>query len=520
MMKLSQTTTRKLLDIHGWSGILLGLLLYVVIVTGTAAVFAEELAAWSSPAASEPGGRFGHDQGIDHHIRRLAAVTAPALHDDILLFPGAAERLHLIFHTAAKKPDGSPGEHGIEYEVDSHTGKVLAQQAGWVDELSRQRESDALSRFLIDLHVRLHVPNPWGLLLTGLLGLSMMIAAVTGFLVHRHLLRELFTLRLFRDSLLRRRDLHVVAGSWNLPFAFLLAFTGSFFSFAGSIGIPALAMVAFQGDQDALIAAVVGAPPAVDERAVLASNLDLLFADARERTGADAAFATLTHYGRADSRLTIQTLPAKGHLTGLNALYAPASGAFIGLKPTLGLQPSLGGDLAALMTPLHFGNFAGIASRLVWLALGTAAAYVTFSGLMLWCRRREAERRWQIFERVVSWVAYGLPLALLATFHAFFLLPVSTFLRQDSLLVAFLLIFFASGMLFCLHQPAKLTRVHLLLAAILLLSLPMMRCLSGGPSWLVAISSGQPVVMAVDLGLLMMGLMVLWFGYCRRGQTR
>lgn len=51
MFKLPQHDTKTLLAVHGWSGILLGLLLYVVICTGVAAVFAEEISDWSSPLA-------------------------------------------------------------------------------------------------------------------------------------------------------------------------------------------------------------------------------------------------------------------------------------------------------------------------------------------------------------------------------------------------------------------------------------------------------------------------------------
>src|SRR3546814_2468228 len=89
-----------------------------------------------------------------------------------------------------------------------------------------------------DLHVRLHVPNPWGLLLTGILGLAMLVAAISGLLIHRHLFKDIFTLRTRANPVLVDRDRHSVAGTWSLPFAFILAFTGSFFSFFGTIGVP------------------------------------------------------------------------------------------------------------------------------------------------------------------------------------------------------------------------------------------------------------------------------------------
>src|SRR3546814_3008354 len=41
MIHLKKEETKAMVAVHGWSGILLGLLLYAVVLTGTAAVFAE-----------------------------------------------------------------------------------------------------------------------------------------------------------------------------------------------------------------------------------------------------------------------------------------------------------------------------------------------------------------------------------------------------------------------------------------------------------------------------------------------
>ena len=42
MIRLPQRETKLMVAVHGWLGVVLGLLLYAVIVTGTAAVFAQE----------------------------------------------------------------------------------------------------------------------------------------------------------------------------------------------------------------------------------------------------------------------------------------------------------------------------------------------------------------------------------------------------------------------------------------------------------------------------------------------
>ncbi len=86
----------------------------------------------------------------------------------------------------------------------------------------------------------------------------MLAAAVSGLLMHRHLLRDIFTLRPGAQRLVSRRDLHTVAGTWILPHAFVLAFTGAFFSFAISVGVPVLAKIAFNGNQPAMIEALIG----------------------------------------------------------------------------------------------------------------------------------------------------------------------------------------------------------------------------------------------------------------------
>ena len=66
----------------------------------------------------------------------------------------------------------------------------------------------------------------------------MMAAVVSGVLIHRHVIRDLFLAERPGGRLPGVRDRHALSSTWSIPFAFLLAFTGSFFSFAGTIGLP------------------------------------------------------------------------------------------------------------------------------------------------------------------------------------------------------------------------------------------------------------------------------------------
>ena len=342
------------------------------------------------------------------------------------------------------------------------------------------------------------MPDPWGLILTGILGIAMLAAAVSGLLMHRHLIKDIFTLRPGGQRLVSMRDLHTVAGTWMLPHAFVLAFTGAFFSFAISVGVPLLAKVAFNGDQPAMIETLIGTKQAEDPRPTPIASLDKIFADARERAGAPIAFVSIDHWDRADAHITIRHWQREGSLTLTTLTYAGATGAFLMEKPTLGTRPSIGGSAFALMGPLHFGNFAGWWSKAVWFALGAASAYVTFSGLALWVRRREERPGWRALGRLSAWVGAGLPFAMAASAFAFFL----TFQAGTTLFwtpVAFLI---AAALALLPTVIARSERVAPLLFAgtgVVLLALPVLRIATGGPSWSVALAAGQSAIPALDI---------------------
>lgn len=514
MIKLPKQQTQALLTVHGWSGVLLGLLLYAVICTGVAAVFAREIGDWASPLAQPPSARL--PEGFDGAFRGLAKQVEPRFHDDILLFPAAGGRWNLLFHTDEKDAAGKPVERGTEFELDPATLRPLARRDGLLDEIADARTSNAVADFLVDLHVRLHLPNPWGLLLTGTLGLMMMVAAVSGLFLHRHLFKEIFTLRR-RGGLLTARDVHVVAGTWNLPFAFLLAFTGSFFSFATTVGVPAMAMVAYNGDIEAATAALTAKKLPEDATPATPADLDTLLADAQQRGGGGLAFVQIEHWGRADGRASVQLAAPEGGLIGDIYLYGLKDGGFIREQPFLGHVPSLGNDLVLLMSPLHFGNFAGVWSKSVWFALGFAGAYVTLTGMLLWTRRRGEQRAWRRMNSAVHAVGYGLPLALALAPYAYFLLRGSSWHPLDTQGLLFLAVTVALIVYAAVTDDLARYRRRLLAATgAALAGLPLARLASGGIGWSAAWQQGLASLLAVELALFVAGALCLRFAL-RRG---
>jgi len=505
-MSFSKDQTKRLISIHGWSGILLGLMLYVVLLTGAIVVFAHEIGAWSVSGVES---HQPFSKPIDKTVRKLANSVKPEYLEYITIFSNAGGNIIVFPHSLAMK-DGMLEELGILFELDPNTHEILHQREGYAEDVFADPYG-ALDDFLVEMHVTLTAPKPIGLYLTGILGLMMMLAAMSGIIIHRHMIRDLFMAsrknRRKQSESLEARDKHSLAGAWGLPFAFILAFTGSFFSFAIALGLPTLGMVAFKGDQVALIETLVGVPQQEDKTPVKFADLDSMISHSSSLAGTLPANVSIMHYGRVYAGVLISHPPAEGNLNDKHYKFNGATGEFLGLKPTLGTQPSIGSDVFNLIGPLHFGTFAGLLSKVIWFSLGIAMCYLTITGMQLWLRRRAHIPLWQKFSHTVYIVGYGLPIAIAGSAIGFFLsLPSQTTLYWTPASFAGFSVFaIVVGIL--IRDTQKLTSSFLVILSVLLLILPVVRLSVGGVSWADSLATNNIGVIAFDL------IMFIFAGY-------
>ena len=502
MITLSQRRTKRLVAIHGWSGAILGLLLYVVLLTGAVAVFAFEIGSWS---ASGKKSHAPFAQPFDGTLRALAAQVPADYREDIGVFYNSAGHIVAFLHSHETNAEGDIDEKGVLFELHPQTHDVLAQREGFSSEVFGADPWGALDEFLVDLHVNLHLPDPWGLYATGVLGLLMLASAISGILIHRHLITDLFLSPRLSSRLLTARDRHNLAGSWALPFALVLAFTGAFLSFAIALGLPTMGKVAFGGDQMAFFERLIGAREAEDPTPRPLADLDAMLAASTEAAGTPPRGFSVHHWGRADATVTVFHPPAEGDLTAEQQVFEGATGAYLGPKPALGTRPSVGSAAFDLIPPLHFGTFAGMLSRVVWFALGLAACYVTLTGLQLWLRRRAADPPWRRLARAVPIVGYGLPIAIAGSGIGFFLsLPTERTLFWTP--VGFLTAAAAAISIgLALQDDRARARAYRLTLGVSLAALPLLRMATGGDGWGALAAGGNLAVVAFDLCLVLAG---------------
>ncbi len=488
--------------IHGWSGTVLGLLLYVVLLTGAVAVFALQIGSWS---ASGVKSQQPFAQPLDGTLRALAAQVPAEYRDDIGVFSNSAGHIVAFLHAHTKDADGEIGDKGVLFELHPETHEILAQREGFAADVLGADPWGALDDFLVDLHINLHLPDPWGLYATGVLGLLMLASAISGILIHRHLIKDLFVAPRFSSLLLNARDRHNLAGSWGLPFAIVLAFTGAFLSFALSLGLPTVSTVAFGGDHAAMIERLVGAPEAADPTPAPLADIDVMLAASAKAAGSAPTGFSVHHWGRADATVTVFHEPPEGDLTVAQQVFDGVSGVHLGSKPPLGTEPSVGSAVFQLMIPLHFGTFAGMLSRTVWFALGLAMCYVTLTGLQLWLQRRSDEPLWRHLARAVPIFGYGLPIAIAGSGIGFFLsLPADStlFWTPVGFLIAAALAI-AAGL--AVRQDRTLSQLYRLMLGVSLIALPLLRMAMGGAGWEALAASDNTAIAIFDLVLLLAG---------------
>lgn len=503
MSFLSQAKTKRLITVHGWSGTVLGLLLYVCLFTGAIVVFEDEIDTWSH-GILEHHEDVGHR--VDHHFRAAARTVDPAFYEEVRIFRVSEGHLGFLLHTHRKDPETDRVyDWGVRITVDPEDGTVIDRQEGKLEDFA-SAPGDALRDFWVDLHVALYLPSPYGDVLVGVLGLMMMAAAISGLLIHKNLIRDAFVSARDRARLVGARDLHVLAGTWGLPFAFILAFTGAFFGFAGPVGLPMMAKTAFDGDQLAMIETLVGHNETTDAETAPLASLDYIIADAKQRQDSSISSILINDYNSSAARVYVVLHPSGDALTFTRLAYDGVTRAFLGVKPVLGQVPSAGSSLLGLIRPLHFGDFAGVASKTVWLGMGMAMAFVTASGLLLWTKRRESEPLWRGFQRAVKVIIWGVPFAMLVSATVFFLaLPAGDPHFWTPL--GFLL---AAGFAGTLAVRGAAVDGQLRLAtAVLCIALPLLRQFAGGTSWSEALIGGGGEILVIDTLLIAAGLFLL-----------
>lgn len=392
---------------HTWFGLVLGFVLMVCFFFGALSVFDREIDRWAIPEtrfAPQPMPSF--DQMLLPILQRVEpdeadyAANMPTLHDasqgpmtprlalpadeywaytthrDPVLRMGVGFGVPL-----AKDPDGHNHIHG-EVTIDPRSGAIVPDDALKIG-----------SRWFYPLHYSLNWTwKNLGYWIVGLAGLTMLVALVTGVIIHRKIFREFFT---FRPAMHTRRstlDLHNLTGVAALPFHFFFAFTGLVI-FASWLYFPvgSTLLEPLHRQHEVQEAAATGLPHKAAGIAAPLASVDAMVVEAKRRWAArdmagEVGFLQVHHVGDANSFVSIYRAGSdRVALVGEGIHFKASTGEVLYEDP----PRSVVSEINEFLTGLHLQHFEHWLLRWLYVLGGLLGSVCIATGFIFFVERRK-----------------------------------------------------------------------------------------------------------------------------------
>jgi uncharacterized iron-regulated membrane protein len=383
------STVKRALSAHAAIGLLAGALLYLVSLSGTVAVFFEELQRIEQPKAPE-----------------MAAIA-----------PVAVQRaVEAVMAREAGKPPTTHLYVHLPVEALPRTTITTDTQAVHVDAAGRLAGPEAIawSDFVVALHYTLNLPALVGITIVGALGVMMLTLSLSGVIAHPRIFRDAFRLRARDKGGLGLADWHNRLSVWTLPFTIAIAVTGAVIGMA-SITAYAIGTTSYGGNLEDVYAPIFGAEGKADKSRAPAPNVAAALDQMRAAyPGLHVTYLTLHDPGTAGQHIQILGEHDRRLIFGEYYNF-DAQGRFHGAAGLA--EGTLGQQAAASNYRLHFGNFGGVPVKLAYFVLGLILTIICATGTYIWLGKRERRGIEQPRLRA-AWdaVVWGSPLMLVATF--------------------------------------------------------------------------------------------------------
>lgn len=354
---------KRLWQLHSWLGLIAGLGLLVIGLTGSILVFHDELEVLINPeiVRVEPSaaGRLPADALLADANRQLPGHEVAGW-----LFRDAdearlADLLYIRRHGSAE---------WLVATLDPYTGKILA---------GPRSGTTTFTGWILELHYAFFAGHA-GMFIVGLFGVLLLLLGVTGAWLYREFWKHVFTLRWDRGARLLFSDLHKFIGIASVAFNLLLGFTGAYWNLTHVVGEW---IQGHDGDKPAPAARLYAAPLA----------LDSLIADTAARIpGFRAGYLSLPWEEKAPITFFGEV---PGHFLqgpyGSTVAYDAQTHAFTAAADIR--QAGLWARFVDTFTPLHYGTFGGLPVKILWTLGGLAPGALAITGFVLWrLRKRRA----------------------------------------------------------------------------------------------------------------------------------
>ncbi|MDO5101663.1 MAG: PepSY-associated TM helix domain-containing protein [Lautropia sp.] len=521
-------------DLHIWTGLLVGWLLYAIFLTGSVSYFKDEISQWAQPETAIVPAREAPDttrptppsnteaaqtQGTagdagsrwQPHWDDMPAIaqrTVDALQTRLAPTAGSwAITLPATRHpnvTVSWRPPVKPGERPQRRQQRA----TLDPQRAEPIKVRDSSGGDFFYRFHYNLH---YLPVLWARWVVGFCAMFMLVAIISGIITHKKIFADFFTFRWGKGQR-SWLDAHNGLAVLGLPFHLMITYTGLVTMML--MYMPWGAETAFPTppQQTALRAELSSfrppAPPSA-EQAPLTPVADLV-RQAQARWGeAHVERITIDNPGRANATITLRR--GDGERVSESPRYLVfdgVSGQLLAEKDTVGQAAETRGVLLAL----HTGRFADDWIRWFYLILGLGGTAMIGTGLVLWTVKRRAKLPdpaqpylgFRLVERLNIATIAGLPVAMAAFLWGTRLLPIDMAGRAGREVDLFFFIWALMAIHACLRPPKRAWVEQWALAALLLALMPVLNALTSDHGLPASLLAGNWVFAGFDLAMLLL----------------
>lgn len=334
--------------VHHWAGVKLGIVLSFVLLTGTLATISNEI-DWLVRSALRA-------------VPQAGPMASPAA------WYAAAARVQGFTVEEIRAPV-EPGFAIQASGTSTRGGQRIVYIHPWTCAVQGSGSPATVQSVVRDLHRALLLPTDLGVTLVSLLSIPLLLTLVTAFKIYKKWWRGFRRWpRPMRDRRGEGRrwagDLHRLIGVWSLWFVTLIGATGLWY-LAEKLG-------AAVPEQEPPAVSGVGATPAPESIARMVRYAMAAWPSLEIRRIV-VEDGVVTFEGQAGAMLVRD----RANMLWFDA----ASGRPLGRAKATAL--GLHGRISEAADPLHFGNWGGLASKLLWLAFGLALCALSVTGLVI-----------------------------------------------------------------------------------------------------------------------------------------
>lgn len=309
--------------VHTWFGLVLGFVLMAVFFFGSLSVFDREIDRWAIPAsrfAPQPMPSFDrvlrpvfesmqpNKESLDA-ARALVDGPLPAHWDKPRAWNVYTTHRDPVLNMEARwdTPHARVPDSAVGYRtIDPRNGKVFPDDALKIG-----------SEFFYPLHYNLTLeydltPNgrDLGNWIVGVAGLIMLVALISGLVMHRKIFRESFTFRPTRNAQRSVLDLHNMTGVLALPFHVFFAFTGLLLTAGTYFPVTDTQLEPLHEMHEAIEEHETGLPQARAGVVASLASVDAMVAEAQRRWAArgmagEVGSLSVSHVGDANGYVSV-----------------------------------------------------------------------------------------------------------------------------------------------------------------------------------------------------------------------